>query len=713
MVKSGWVRVLVVVLVTTAVVSCSKPDIEEELEFSPTEDPPPSILPTETDSHESSVTTPTQPQPTNSPPPLPTAAPTTAQFSNWQQVGSNATGLQILAPPDWINLSGQLDTPATANQLGLIVLLLADSARTGESLLSGKPIDSGAYVAGLVSHRDLPPNSPQTALLQLLEQSNKSFTPLNEPAPITAFTASGNRLTGAFVDVLGDSFLFTGSEQQNLRTRVLLFTSTLGGAVNQNTQALFLMSAPESDWATSSNTFTEIAKTLVIHNIDSELTIRDGAANVVGELTEMDVVNGHLQAGVRDVWTFNIEEQRYATLTLQPGAAILDLTMTLISPSGQTVALVDNGFANDVETAVDQLLLESGLYVIEVGEFFNQDGPYTLSIVLTEEPLFGGGGDMRIGQTMASELPASGEHVWRFEADAATLVSVVLDPADFDAVLEIYAPDGRQLAALDEGFNGDAEVVSGLELPLTGEYTIHVRSFTGDAGQYTLSLNEGGDSTLNFHDAGDLNFDETHQETLQANEAQAWFFNGRSGDPILIEVIPLSEQLDLDIWLLDPNVERLTAVDKSLTGQAEYLRFTLPQDGQYLILVRDYFGEPGQYEITLSKLADVAPAEAGMIYYGDSVTADLAEQQGVVWWFDGRAGDNISILLHATDPQQDLRLLLTNPAGGQVLKVDQAGEGQPEQITSFTLPVDGRWGIIVESFFGDPGSYTLTLSQNP
>lgn len=713
MAKSGWVQVMLVVLVTTAVVACSKPDIEEELEFSPTEDPPISLLPTEDDAFGTSLNTPTQPQPTNSPPPRPTAPPTTSQFSNWQQVGNNATGLQILAPPEWRNLSGQLDTAATANELGLIVLLLADSARTGESLLSGKPIESGAYVAGLVSHRELPPNSPQTTLMQLLEESNKTVTPLNEPSTITAFTASGNRVTGAYVDVVGDAFLFSDSNQQNLRTRVLLFTSTLGGAVNQNTQALFLLSAPEAAWSEVSSSFTEMAKTIVIHNIDSGLTIRDGAANVVGELAEMDVVNGYLEGGIRDVWTFNIEEQRYATLTLQPGAAILDLTMTLISPSGQTLALVDNGYANDVETAVDQLVLERGLYVIEVGEFFNQDGPYTLSLVLTADSLFGGGGDIRLGQTMESELLANGEHKWLFSAEAGTLVSAVLDPLDFDGILELYAPDGRQLATLDEGFSGDAEVVSGLELPLTGEYTIHVRSFSNDGGQYTLSLNEGGDNTLNFYDAGDLNFNEPRQETLQANEAHAWFFNGRVGESIIVEVVPLTDELDLDIWLLDPNVERLTAVDKLLAGQPEYLRFVLPQDGQFLVLVRDYFGEPGSYEITLKAIPTVAPQAAGTLNYGNMVNGTLTEQQGVIWWFDGRAGDKISILLQPDDPQQDLRFMLTSPAGGQVLKVDKEGGGQTEQLTTFTLPADGRWGIVVESFFGDAGSYTLNLTQLP
>lgn len=712
MAKRGWYQVAMVVLVTT-VVACSKPAIEEEREFSPTEEPPIPLVPTDEGLNGMMAETPTQTQPTNSPPPIPTAAPTTSQFSNWQQMGNNATGLQLLAPPEWINLSGQLDTPATANELGLIVLLLADSGRTGESLLSGKPIESGAYAAGLIAHRELPSNTPQTTLSQLLAGLNKNIATASEPSPITAFTASGNRINGAMVDVTGEPFLFPNGNQQNVKTRLFLFTSTLGGAVNQDTQVLFLFSAPEAEWPQASQTFTEIAKTIVVHDINSELVIRDGAVNVVGELAEMDVVNGRLENGIRDVWTFNIEEQRYANLSLKPGAAALDMTMTLISPSGQTVALIDNGYANEEETAVDQLLLEHGLYVVEVGEFFNQDGPYTLSLVLTEAPLFGGGGDVRLGQTMAGVLPESGEHLWRFSADAGTLVSVVLDPANFDVVLDVYAPDGRQLAALDEGFSGDAEVVSGLEMPLTGEYTIIVRSFAGDGGDYTLSLNEGGDSTLNFYDAGDLNVDELRQETLQTNEAHAWFFNGRAGETILVEVVPLNDQLDLDIWLLDPDLERLTAVDKFLAGEAEFLTFTLPRDGQHLILVRDFYGEAGTYEINLKTMTQTTPDEAGTVAYGQAVQGSLAEEQAVIWWFDGRAGDTVSVQLTPDNAAQDLRLIITNQAGDRILEVDQGLSGQPEMLSDYLISTDGRWGIIVESFFGEPGNYTLNLTQAP
>jgi hypothetical protein len=565
-------------------------------------------------------------------------------------------------------------------------------------------------VAGLVSHQVLPPNTPEATLAQYLNQLNKNVTLLHEPLPINAFTASGGRLTGAMVDVIGEPLIFN-SGQTDLHTRILLFTSTLAGAVNQDTQAIFLLSAPETGWAEAEPLFAQMAKTIVVHHLEGDYVIGGGAANVMGELGERDMVAGELLQGVKDVWTFRSEGERYASLTLSPQAASLDLMMTLIGPSGQTVAEVDNGFAGEMETAVDRPLLENGLYLIEVSEFFNQPGGYTLSLSVTEQPVFTSGGEINLGQTVQSSLPADGEHLWRFTAEANTLVTIVLDPADFDVVLDVNTPDGLNLVELDEGFSGDVELVSGLTLPVAGEYTILVRSFAGDGGSYTLSLETGGDETLNFYDAGDLVYGETRQETLQENEAHAWFFNGRAGDEIMADVTPLDNNLDLDVWLLDPNLERLAAVDQLLAGQPEFLAYTLPQDGQFLLLVRDFFGEPGSYEIELTAASANAPLVVGTVNYGDTVQGALSPEQRVVWHFDGRTNDSITIQLQPTNDQNDLRLILLDPAGNSVQEIDLAGTGQPEQLANFTLTADGQWGILVEEFFGETAGYSLVISN--
>ena len=708
--KSSW-SCLLIGLMITAVVAC-KPISEEEQDLVTAESVPVASDTPVVASQSATLPIPTKSSATSAPPPAPTAAPTTAAFAGWQQIGNPATGLQLLAPPAWINLSGQVDTAVTANELGITVMLLADSERTGNSLLGNKAIGDGAYVAGLIAHLDLPPNTPQASLNRLANDLAIERTPTTEAMPVAATVGTGGLVTGAYIDLEGSPLLFNASGTA-MHTRIYLFTTALAGTISQQTQALFIMSSATEQWEQYASTFEKMASSIVLHNIYADIVIQDGSANVLGSLGQQDLVNGDLEANIKDVWTFSLPGSRYATLTLSPDNKDIDLILSLISPTGQTVTRIDNGYAGDTETVIDNLLLDSGLYVVEVSEFFGASGRYTLSLVLTEEPLFGGGGQLVPGQTIQSNLVRGGQHVWKFSGNAGELVSIVLTPENqFDAILDIYGPDGSRLAALDEGFSGDAELIAGLELPLTGEYSILVRSFAGEGGSYSLSLDEGSDSTTNFYDAGDLIFGQTAQETLRANEAHAWFFEGRAGDEVFITANPLTSNLDMDIWLLDENVNRLAEQDAFLIGESEMINFVLPNDGQYLILVRDFFGEAGRYEITLRANQAALPDNAGTISYGESRPGTLQPGQTVVWYFQADDGDIIDIELIPSGSNPDLAFVVYDPDGNQVWTIDAMQSGETEQVLAYPIMSEGRWSIVVREFYGEEATYTLQIDEN-
>src|SRR5690606_36838254 len=166
----------------------------------------------------------------------------------------------------------------------------------------------------------------------------------------------------------------------------------------------------------------------------------------------------------------------------------------------------DIGYAGHTETQTDIYLEEPGEYLIVVKEFFGASGRYQLSLSVTDAPQFGTGGPIEIGQVLLSELGGAQKQIWTFEGSAGQVVSIILSPSQesFDGILELRDPTGTVLISLDEGFSGDAEVISNLTLPLTGQYTVHVAGFGGNGGPYTLSLAEGVDETTNFYDAGDL-----------------------------------------------------------------------------------------------------------------------------------------------------------------------------------------------------------------
>ncbi len=651
-----------------------------------------------------------KPKPTSSPPPKPTPEPTSNFLKNWQQLGSGSSGLQIAIPPDWENLSGnlQLDSTVLNSPLGLINLLAANSQRVGSSILAGKDIQSGGFVAGLITNLNLEEPDPAAALPAILADIQASDRQVSEITPVAL-----PGIAGAYVDILGNPILYPSERGQNLVTRILLLTTPEAADTAvplSRTQAIYVFSATRSEWDRYQPLFDQMIGTILVHDIDGGMGHGDGRLHIAGEITSGEPVNGRLEATNSDVWTFTNAGPAYATISLRPETNNLDLTLTIIDPAGQTVARIDHGYAGDIETAADLLLTENGRYLIEISEFFSEAGGYVLDLILSGTPTLNNGGQINPGQSIQSELPSNGQQYWTFNGIAGTLISIVVTPDErFDALLNLYGPDGRQLVALDEGFSGDAEVISGFELPADGEYTILVQSFAGNNGSYTLSLDEGGESTANFYDAGDLAYGDIRQENLRSQEAHAWFFSGKTGDMVMIEVKPLNPTLDLEIWLLDANINRIAAQDTFLQGENELIDITLPQDGQYLILVRDFNGAPGNYEIRLAALPVATPVALGLLELGGSVAGVLEPDQSIVYYFDGQQNTTIRLELTAQTATSDLALTLLDPNGRAYVRVDEGQAGQPESYT-LTLPENGRWGILIDEFFDEGGGYTLSVA---
>jgi hypothetical protein len=292
-------------------------------------------------------------------------------------------------------------------------------------------------------------------------------------------------------------------------------------------------------------------------------------------------------------------------------------------------------------------------------------------------------------------------------------VSIVVEPAGnaFDTILNVYGPDGQRLVALDEGFSGDPEVIVGFELPLTGPYSIIVSSFSGQGGSYTVSVDETQAGITNFHDAGDLVYGDVKQQSLQAQEAHAWFFQASAGDQIVVETRPLSAHLDLDLWLLDPAIERIAVADKFLAGEAERIEFSVTQDGQYIILVQDYNGQAGDYEISLRTVPFATPESAGALSYGDSVMGVAHPGSASAWSFNAQHGDRVDIAVQPIDARSDLIVALQGPDGLTVLEVDENAAGESEAIAAFSIPLSGRWQIVIREFFDEGGGYELSLQR--
>jgi hypothetical protein len=498
-----------------------------------------------------------------------------------------------------------------------------------------------------------------------------------------------------------------------LRTRVVLYTPP-AAADAPPSWLILLLSASTERWARFAPDFDEMLATVRVAGVRPGVVAQEGNVVVRGQLSgDRAAVGATLEPAVNDLWTFTVAGERYVTLLLAPAEPHLDLTLTLLGPDRQTVARVDNGFAGVTESITDLRLTQPGVYIVEVSDFYRASGGYDLSLALSAQPQYSGGGPIAFGQTLQGQLPAGGQHYWVFPATAGQRVSVVIEPGatTFDAVLDLYGPDGQRLVALDEGFSGDPEVLSGFALPTTGEYAVLVRSFSPQGGAYTLSLDEGDQPIANFYDAGDLAYGQVRPEALQRQEAHAWFFQGRAGDHILVRVTPRGPGLDPDVWLLDADLTRVAAVDAFAAGEPETIELTLSADGQYVVLVRDFRGEPGEYEIALGAAPIATPENAGALSYGDTIIGGIKPDTAVAWSFNAQAGDVIDLTATPGESSSDIVLQLRGPDGLTALEVDAASAGAAETLNAFIVPAAGPWRVVLREYFGQTATYRLSLGR--
>ena len=148
-----------------------------------------------------------------------------------------------------------------------------------------------------------------------------------------------------------------------------------------------------------------------------------------------------------------------------------------------------------------------------------------------------------------------------------------------------------------------------------------------------------------------------------------------------------------------------------MTGQPETIELALENDGEHLILVREFFGQAGAYQIQLMAIQAEQPLTIGNLTYGQTAEGTLTRQNGAAWFFKGEAGDTVSIVLEATLSAHDPSLSLVAPNGDLFIAVDDRGSGQVETLTSATLTEDGLWQIVVEEFYGQASAYTLSLQE--
>jgi len=196
--------------------------------------------------------------------------------------------------------------------------------------------------------------------------------------------------------------------------------------------------------------------------------------------------------------------------------------------------------------------------------------------------------------------------------------------------------------------------------------------------------------------------DEVIPISTESRRGDRYPFQGRAGQSIEIGIE--STEFDPYLILQTDRGEKIAEDDDSGTGNNSLLTATLPQAGNYEVIVSSYEeGSTGAYAVKID-----GRSQEGVL----SATAPLIEtvnvKRGDRYAFDGRAGQDIQISLESLD--FDPYLILQNAAGETIAENDDSLNSY-NSLLNLTLPNTGQYQLLATSYAnGASGVYDLRVN---
>ncbi|HSM83935.1 MAG TPA: pre-peptidase C-terminal domain-containing protein [Nodosilinea sp.] len=105
------------------------------------------------------------------------------------------------------------------------------------------------------------------------------------------------------------------------------------------------------------------------------------------------------------------------------------------------------------------------------------------------------------------------QSTYTFSGTAGQTITITLESADFDPVLSLLGASEEEIASNDD-FGGSLNATIIVELPEDGVYTIIARSFSGQGGDYDLTVRDATDFEITYAEAESLATVENYAEAI-------------------------------------------------------------------------------------------------------------------------------------------------------------------------------------------------------
>jgi len=294
-----------------------------------------------------------------------------------------------------------------------------------------------------------------------------------------------------------------------------------------------------------------------------------------------------------------------------------------------------------------------------------------------------------------------GEIKWyEFSANAGDAVFAVLsEGADSDSLypwLELLGPDGKVIVGQD----GSVYCTIDQGLTTTGKYTLRVRDYNNNGGNYVLSFMQLSKSV------NPLNSGVSLQGQLKMPGDINWYtFDAKVGDAMYAVLSEGTDSGSFYPWLefLGPDGNAIIGQNGSVTCNIDQ---AITKTGKYTLRVRDYNNKGGNYVLSFVQLSkSVNPLSSGV-----SLMGQLKVPGDINWYsFTAEAGDAMYAVLSEGANSDALYpwLELLGPDG----KVIVGQDGSVYCTIDQGLTTNGKYTLRVRDYNNKGGQYVLSFMQ--
>ena len=371
-------------------------------------------------------------------------------------------------------------------------------------------------------------------------------------------------------------------------------------------------------------------------------------------------------------------------------------------PLSAYVAAVINGergtiliAATPVETEAEFMpIFEAMARTIEVSEPTITATP-AASLLETE-------GFLLYGDSVTGSVTESGPSTWEFIGLEGEVVDVIVEPLDdsLDVVVNVLDESGTSIlesGEVDESFG--IEEIRALTIPAPGTFYLTIAGFGGSVGEYRIILTETG-ATATDGDNMIAYGDRVTGVVAAAGEMTTWRFSGSEGDVVALAVEPAGD-FDAVLDLQDVSgTSILIGEERDYSFDAEYAIVSLPDDGEYIIVIKGFEDSSGDYELAVT-------GPGGSIVSAGDTLEEGDNEAGHAFPFTASAGEVVGIVV---EPEGELDVVIEIQDGnGESMRTRPFDASFGTESFAFGIPEDGNYSFYVKGFEGGLGAYEVTL----